>query len=81
MRGVGRPHARTVGVACLGWVLLTAGPPDRLTAQASFSASLGARYTTTLVHDSIVAPFDVRIGLSPAAGLLPIGYRRRKKEP
>lgn len=69
MRTVGWSDRRTVALACVGWVLLTARPPDRLTAQASFSASLGARYTSTLVHDSIVAPFDVRIGLSPAATL------------
>lgn len=69
MRGVGPSGYRTVGLACVGWSLLTARTPDRLSAQVSLSASLGARYTTTLVHDSIVAPFDVRVGLSPVATL------------
>jgi hypothetical protein len=32
----------------------------------SFHISLGARYSTTLVHDSIVAGFDVRPALAPA---------------
>ncbi|HSD33004.1 MAG TPA: hypothetical protein VLB49_13890 [Gemmatimonadales bacterium] len=36
-----------------------------LTAQASVHATLGARYTSTLVHDSIVAPLDVRPDLAP----------------
>jgi hypothetical protein len=47
-------------------LVLTARPSARLTAQASISASLGARYTSTLVHDSIVAPFDVRASIAPA---------------
>lgn len=48
----------------LGLVLLLEGPV--LTAQASVHATLGARYTSTLVHDSIVAPLDVRPDLAPA---------------
>ena len=69
MMTVGRSDSRAVGLVCVGWALLIAPPLDRLSAQVSLSASLGGRYTTTLVHDSIVAPFDVRIGLSPAATL------------
>ena len=58
---------RSGGRAIIGTVLvLTARPPVRLTAQVSVSASLGARYTSTLVHDSIVAPFDVRASIAPA---------------
>ena len=30
---------------------------------------MGARYTSTLVHDVIVAPFDVRPALGPAVGI------------
>jgi hypothetical protein len=37
-----------------------------LPAQLAVSAALGARYTSTLVHDSIVTPFDVRPALAPA---------------
>ena len=55
----------TLGVA----VLVAAGVSGPVSAQASFSASFGARYTTTLVHDSIVAPFDVRAAVAPALTL------------
>ena len=46
--------------------LLTACPTIPLQAQVSVHATLGARYTSTLVHDSIVAPLDVRADLAPA---------------
>ena len=52
-----------------GWVVglvLAAAPPGPLTAQVSVQPSIGLRYTTTLVHDSIVTPFDVRPSLAPA---------------
>ena len=45
---------------------LTAYPPNRLTAQVSFHVALGARYSSTLVHDSIGTPFDLRPALAPA---------------
>ena len=45
---------------------LTVYPSNRLTAQASFHVALGARYSSTLVHDSIVTPFDLRPALAPA---------------
>jgi hypothetical protein len=53
-----------------GWAVafaacLNAQPLNRLTAQVSFHISLGARHSTTLVHDSIVAGFDVRPSLAP----------------
>jgi hypothetical protein len=60
-----------LGVAAL----LAARPPDAPAAQATLSASLGARYTTTLVHDSIVTPFDVRAAIAPTlavAAALPL---------
>lgn len=65
MRGVGRYGGTAVGLA----VLLTALPPYRLTAQVSLHLSAGARYTSTLVHDSIVNPFDVRPALAPLVAL------------
>src|SRR3989449_8474522 len=37
----------------------------RLSAQVSLQLSLGARYTSTMVHDSIVTPFDVRPAIAP----------------
>lgn len=46
--------------------LLVAGP---LAAQLSLHASLSARYTSTLVHDSIVTPLDVRPAIGPALAL------------
>lgn len=55
---------------CGGWavcaaVLLIAYPPSRLTAQVSFHISVGARYSTTLVRDSIVTGFDIRPSIAP----------------
>ncbi|HJQ65192.1 MAG TPA: hypothetical protein VJ816_02390 [Gemmatimonadales bacterium] len=35
-------------------------------AQVAVHATLGARYTSTLVHDSIVDPFDVRPDIAPS---------------
>ena len=46
--------------------LLAVWPSARLPGQVSFHISVGARYSTTLVHDSIVAGFDVRPALAPA---------------
>jgi hypothetical protein len=37
-----------------------------LTAQVSLHAALAARYSSTLVHDSIVTPLDVRPAIGPA---------------
>jgi hypothetical protein len=45
---------------------LTGYPSNRLTAQVSFHVAIGARYSSTLVHDSIVTPFDLRPTLAPA---------------
>jgi hypothetical protein len=43
-------------------------------AQVSLHAGAGIRYSTSLVHDSIVVPFDVRPALGPA---LAIAVRER----
>ncbi|HYS19646.1 MAG TPA: hypothetical protein VEO73_01025 [Gemmatimonadales bacterium] len=59
-----------VALLWVSWALLIARPPDRLSAQASLNVSFGARYTTTLVHDSIVSPFDIRLGIAPALTLV-----------
>jgi len=50
-------------------VTLTARPADRLSAQLSVHLSAGARYTTTLVRDSIVTRFSVRPAIAPAFAL------------
>ena len=54
-------------------MLLVAGTAIRLPAQTSFHAVLGARYSSTLVHDSIVTALDVRPDIAPAlAGALDV---------
>ena len=40
-----------------------------VSAQVSITVSAGARYTSTLVHDSIVTAFTVRPAIAPAAGV------------
>jgi len=68
------PHGATgrMGVLAAGLPvgvvlgLLTACPTFSLMAQVAVHATLGARYTTTLVHDSIVDPFDVRPDIAPS---------------
>ena len=50
-------------------VLAVAQPCARLSAQMSLRLSAGARYTSTLVHDSIVTPLDVRPAIAPAFSL------------
>jgi hypothetical protein len=51
-------------VAALLWAA-----PRFAEAQLSLRVSAGIRYSSTLVHDSIVAPFDVRAALAPAVAL------------
>jgi hypothetical protein len=53
----------------LGGLLLSASPPVRLSAQLSLQPSLGLRYSSALVHDSIVTTVDVRPALAPALAL------------
>lgn len=48
---------------------LTARPAGRLSAQVAVHLSAGARYTTTLVSDSIVTNFSVRPAIAPALAL------------
>jgi hypothetical protein len=56
--------------AAVCWaLLLTAAPPRRLLAQVTLNPSFGLRYTSTVVHDSIVTPFDVRPALAPVLAL------------
>ncbi len=50
-------------------ITLTARPADRLSAQVSVHLSAGARYTTTLVSDSIITKFSVRPAIAPALAL------------
>ena len=40
-------------------------PSGRLTAQISLHVSLGARYSTTLVKDSVVVPIDLQPAIAP----------------
>ena len=47
-------------------VLLSVCPSAHLPGQLSFHVAVGARYSSTLVHDSVVTPFDLRPGLAPA---------------
>jgi hypothetical protein len=56
-------------VAIVAALTLAASPAHRLTAQLAVDVSAGARYTSTLVHDSIVAPFDVRLALAPTVAV------------
>src|ERR1700694_4006013 len=54
-----------VGRIVVFGVLLSVCPTMSLSAQVSFHFSLGARYSSTLVHDSIVNPIDVRPTIAP----------------
>lgn len=65
-RADGRTGRRAVGRAILLASALAVSPSARLPAQVSFHVSIGARYSTTLVHDSIVTGFDVRPAIAPA---------------
>lgn len=58
--------------------LLAVLPSGRLTAQVSLRLSLGARYSTALVHDSIVVPFDLKPALAPS---LQLGVRDELRGP
>jgi len=56
----------SVRVATLIAVVITGYPPSRLTAQVSFHVAAGMRYSSSLVHDSVVTGFDLRPTLAPA---------------
>ena len=61
---------RRFGGSAVGMlVLLTAQPLDRVTAQVSVRFSLGARYATALVKDSIVVPIHLRPSIAPTLQL------------
>ena len=66
MSTLGRSGGRAVLIMA---VTLTARPAARLSAQVSVHLSAGARYTTTLVRDSIVTKFSVRPAIAPALAL------------
>lgn len=53
----------------LALALLAGGATTPATAQVSVTTSLGLRYTSPLVRDSIVTAFDVRAALAPALAL------------
>jgi len=59
---------RRLGGQVVGLVL-AAAPPSPLTAQVTIQPPIGLRYTTTIVHDSIVAPFDLRPAMAPALAI------------
>lgn len=63
----GRSGQRTPAVL-MALTALTALPTDRLAAQWTFHASLGARYGTPLVRDSIVNPVELRQGIGLTLG-------------
>ena len=69
--------------ARLALVLVTAAaashPP--LEAQVTVGVQAGVRYSSTLVHDSIVTPFDVRPALAPVAAITVAGPRQRSWTP
>lgn len=50
-------------------VLLSVGPTVRLPAQVSFHGTIGVRFTSALVHDSIVVPVDAQPAIGPALTL------------
>ncbi len=54
-----------VGATTLIAFGLTGYPTTRLTAQVSFHLAAGVRYSSILVHDSIVAPVDLQPALAP----------------
>lgn len=47
-------------------MIMAVWPSGRPAAQVSFHVAVGARYSSTLVHDSVVTPFDLRPALAPA---------------
>ena len=57
-------------------LLLAAAAPRHVAAQATLGVQVGVRYSSTLVHDSIVSPFDVRPALAPAVALTLAQARR-----
>jgi len=56
---------KSPAVVCAALLLASPGP-RRLGAQVSVAVTAGVRYSSTIVHDSIVTPLDVRPALAPA---------------
>jgi hypothetical protein len=62
---------RSRGSAPIIVLMLTLGiAPRRMPAQLAVEVAAGARYSTALVHDSIVAPFDVQAALAPVVAVV-----------
>lgn len=57
---------RAVPTALLLAALATVWPSGRPAAQVSFHFAAGVRYSSTLVHDSIAGPIDLRPALAPS---------------
>ena len=67
---VARLDARTVARVLVPLIaFLSVCPTVRLSAQVSVHVSLGARFSTELVKDSIVVPVNLKPGIAPALGL------------
>jgi hypothetical protein len=64
-RRVAAPIVAPLLAACA----LAGSPPRRLPGQLALEISAGVRYTSTLVHDSIVRGFDVRPALAPTVAV------------
>ncbi|HWC74362.1 MAG TPA: hypothetical protein VG454_10545, partial [Gemmatimonadales bacterium] len=60
--------ARTAGLSATA-LLLAAGLPACLPAQVALHAAVGARFSSALVHDSIVAPVDAKPAIGPSLAL------------
>ena len=56
----------TAGRLLASLLVLAVWPSGRLTAQVSFHVALGARYSSALVHDSIVTSVDLQPAIAPA---------------
>ena len=68
--GAGQSDCRTVGWRVVAVAaLLSVCPIVRLSAQVSLHATIGARYSTAIVHDSVVVPVDVQPAIGPAVTL------------
>ncbi|HEV8263481.1 MAG TPA: hypothetical protein VGQ06_00915 [Gemmatimonadales bacterium] len=65
MMADGRTGGRAVGRIIAIATVLSVGPTVRLPAQVSFHFAAGVRYSSTLVHDSIAGPIDLRPALAP----------------
>lgn len=72
-----RAVGRLGGSLCLT-LTLVAYPPNRLTAQISGRLSIGARYSTSLVRDSLVVPVSLRTAIAPVVA---VGVRDQLKGP